>query len=169
MNKGFSLIEILVALGVMALLSVILIPNIMNSLETRSLENTARGIYSTVQRAKFLAVRDKMNHRVQFVSGSGHWEFFIQREEALDNWTLLPGFVNKIISSRFNVTVNLPNADSGVAVEFSQLGFVANFDAGQNSIVVQSEKLRGNNQPDRREVIVFRGGSLRYFPSATVE
>jgi len=158
---GFALIEMLIVVAIIAVMAVILVPNISSSWEIRKFENAARDIQSTMQRAKMEAVKTKLNHRVKFESVSGGTRFYIERETSPNNWVLLPGFVKKTISSNFNVTVSLPDQ----SVVFSPLGFIKNYNSLQNSITLQSPKMEEYNQPDERTITVFAGGSTRYVKS----
>jgi prepilin-type N-terminal cleavage/methylation domain-containing protein len=163
-QKGYTFIEVLVAVGVLSMILAAIYPSIMNTLETRALENTARDILTTMQRAKFQAVKTKINHRVGFLNQDGRWYYFIEREDTPGTWNPMPGFVRKEVPLKFIIIVNFPDIvgipDKGV--EFSPLGFVTNFDANQNSISLQSQKLEGYGQPDLRIVSAFAGGSIHY-------
>jgi prepilin-type N-terminal cleavage/methylation domain-containing protein len=160
-QRGMSVVEVLIVVALIAVMALAFFPNIRNTMETRDFENAARDIQTTIQRARMEAVKTKLNHRVKFVEGTGGWEFSIEKEETSGTWILMPGFVKKIIPSRFNVTVNFP----GEIVVFSPLGFIQNYSSAQNSITIQSPKLDSENQPDQRTVFVFAGGSTRYLSS----
>jgi len=162
-NKGFTLIELLVAIGIIGMFALLVSPNILNSLETRDLENSARNVMTTFQSAKFRAVKDKLNHRVRFDNLTGIWRFVVEREDIPGFWNEIPGVLGKTISSKYNVTVNLPTPD--LAVVFSPLGFVTNFDKDKNNITIQSDKLDKFSQPDQREVFIFAGGTFKYLKS----
>jgi prepilin-type N-terminal cleavage/methylation domain-containing protein len=164
-ESGFTMVEMLVVVAILGLMSLIMYPNIVNSLEKRDLENSGRDIHATMQRAKFLAVRTKINHRVRFSMESARWQYQIEQEETPSVWTLLPGHVPKFISSKLNVTVSLPDPDLDVV--FSALGIVLNYDPQFHSVLLQSDKLAGYNQQDQREVKVFFGGSMQYLKSAS--
>ena len=114
-----------------------------------------------MQRAKFQAVKTKLDHRVRFFSQGDELFFQIEREETADEWSLMPGFVIKMVSPKFVVNVDFAH-DS---VEFSPLGFITNFDNEHNSVTLQSEKLKSYGQPDLRVISVFAGGSIRYIES----
>ncbi len=58
-KKGFSMIEIIVVLAIIGVMAAVLFPAIINSLETRFLESTAKEIVSSMMRAKFQAVKVK--------------------------------------------------------------------------------------------------------------
>ncbi|MBN2245192.1 MAG: prepilin-type N-terminal cleavage/methylation domain-containing protein, partial [Candidatus Aminicenantes bacterium] len=139
-GRGFTLIEVIVVVAIIGIIGVSVIPGILSSLETRGLENSARDIFSTIQNAKFQAVKTKLNHRVRFSNDLGYWEYILEREETPSNWTMVPGYIRKSIPSNFNTTVNLPA--TSLAVEITPLGIVNNYSSTNNTIVVQSDKLK---------------------------
>ncbi len=168
-QRGYTFIEILVVVAVLAVILAAFYPGIMNTLETRGIENSARGIQTTMQRAKFQAVKTKLNHRVGFLNDGGVWFYFIEREDSLGNWSTMPGFIRKEIPERLIVSLNLPDV-TGIpskGVEFSPLGFITNFDTNLNSVSLQSDNLRRKGQPDLRVVSVFAGGSVHYIKTGS--
>lgn len=168
-QKGFTFIEVLVVVGVLGMILAAIYPSIMNTLETRGLENSARDILTTMQNAKFQAVKTKINHRVGFLNDNGKWFYFIEREDTPGTWNPMPGFVRKEIPQKFIISVNFPDivGTPEKGVEFSPLGFVINFDTNQNNISLQSEKLRGYGQADLRVVSAFAGGSIHYIKTGS--
>lgn len=168
-QRGYTFIEVLVVVGVLGVILAALYPSIMNTLETRGIENSARDILTTLQMAKFQAVKTKINHRVGFLDDGGIWCYFIEREDSPGNWSTMPGFIRKEIPEKLIVSLNFPNI-AGVpsqGVVFSPLGFVTNFDTNQNSVTLQSDKLRRQGQPDLRVVSVFAGGSVHYIKTGS--
>lgn len=168
-QRGYTFIEVLVVVGILGMILAALYPNVMNTLETRGIENSARSILTTMQRAKFQAVKTKLNHRVGFLDVGGVWFYFIEREDSPGTWTIMPGFVRKEISDKLIVSLNFPDV-TGVpskGVVFSPLGFITNFDTNLNSISLQSDKLRRQGQPDLRVVAVFAGGSVHYIKTGS--
>lgn len=157
-QQGVTLLETLVVLALLGMIIAWSFPSILNTLETRNLENTARDILTTLQRAKYLAVEEKVPYRVRFYNDNGPWQYVIETESAPGNWVRTPGFVPKTITTKFNITVNLPSD----IVTFSSMGFITDFDTTQNSVALQSPKLNSYSQPDLRVVSVFAGGSIRY-------
>lgn len=160
-TRGFSVIEMLVVVAIIGLLMVMSFPSILNTLETRSLESSAREVLTTVQAVKFQAVRTKLNHRLVFTHVGGTWQFVPEREGSPGVWTRLPGAVAKTIPPKFNVTVNLPSQ----IIAFTALGHVANYLNTQNTVTIQSDKLDGYNKDDQRTVSIFLGGSVQYAKS----
>ncbi len=157
-REGVTLIELLVVVGLLGLVMLWSFPSIRNSMETRSLDNAAKDILTIMQRAKFQAVKTKLDHRVHFEQLADYWIFYVEREETPDVWTLMPGLPRMSIPDKFNVTVSLPSE----IVTFSSLGFVMDFDSVQNSVALQSPKLNKYGKPDQRTVSVFAGGSINY-------
>jgi prepilin-type N-terminal cleavage/methylation domain-containing protein len=157
-RKGYTLFELMLALGIVGILALVAYPSILNSLKTRSLENEAREIQSIFHTAKFQAVKSKLYHRVVFELKQGTWTYYIEREDTPNDWNMVPGFTSKMINEELNVTVNFPSD----TVVFSPLGFVSNFAAGQNTITLQSNRLQQQGQPDERILSVFAGGSIKY-------
>lgn len=164
-NRGFTLIEVLIVVAIMGMLILISYPSIMNSLETRGLENTARDIQSSMQVAKFQAVKTRIGHRVRFYTIAGPWFFAIESQAPDGTWATMHGSLPKLIPNKFTLTLNLPVART---VTFSSMGMISDFVNNQNSIVLDSAKLRSGRQPDRRSIIVYAGGSVRYLKSSSV-
>jgi prepilin-type N-terminal cleavage/methylation domain-containing protein len=157
-RKGFTLVEILTAVAILGIMALIFYPNIMNTLESRKIEGSAREVLTILQRAKFQAVKTKLNHRVRFWAVGTGWVYVIEREDNPADWNTIRGFLRKSIPSEFQVNVDFPNE----IVEFSPLGLVANYSSTQNSITLQSLKLETYGKPDQRIIKVIAGGSIQY-------
>jgi len=157
-QKGYTLFELMLALGIVGILSLVAYPSILNSLKTRSLENEAREIQGILHTAKFQAVKSRLYHRVKFEYLNNQWIYYIEREDTPNDWNMVPGYTRKTINVELNVTMNLPSD----IVVFSPLGFISNFASGQNSITLQSNRLQQQGQPSQRILSVFAGGSIKY-------
>jgi Tfp pilus assembly protein FimT len=157
------LIEAIVVVGIIGILVLVSLPGILGQAEVRSLENTGREIQSTLQKAKLQAVSTKFNHRVYFyLNDANRWEYIIEREETVGTWSPMPTSVAREIPGAYAVTVNLPAAGAGNAVEYSPVGMVINFGTVSNTVLVQSPSLKAKNQPDEIVVTVFMGGSIQF-------
>ncbi len=112
-RKGYTLISLLVAIAVIGVIGLAVAPQIMNTMELRNLENSAREVVSTMDRAKFQAIKTKLNHRIRFDNTSGSWIMLMEQETAAGTWDEVRGFVPKPLSQKFSLTFNLP-ADQSV-------------------------------------------------------
>jgi len=155
-SGGFTFIEMLIVVAIIGAMALAIYPAINNALQTRTFDNAAKDILTTMQRAKLMAVRTKINHRVRFLQRGGVWFYLIEEETASGVWNRVPGFVEKSISPDFATTVNLP----AQAVTYSPLGFVSDYAVNQNDVTIQSERLRG--QDDQRIVSIYAGGTIQY-------
>jgi len=155
-RSGFTVIEILIAVGILGLMAVMLMPAIQNSLETRNLESVAQEIKSNLQKAKFQAVRTKMHHRLRFLYESGRWSYLIERQEIPNNWVIIPESQEQIIPDQFTLTVIIPDQN----IEYSQLGLISNYDDSLNQIQIQSSHLSKYSQSDSRYIFIYRGGRI---------
>jgi type II secretion system protein H len=163
-DRGFTLLEVLVVVAIIGMMMIFMFPSIMNSLETRDLENSARDIQTTLQQARYRAVNDKIHHRVRFAQEHGLWRIFLESQDAAGTWNAVPGFLVRSISPRFVVTLSLPASQ---AVEFSPVGVVEGYDSTHNSLTLQSTRLRDKRQPDLRVLMIFGGGTIRYVKAAS--
>ena len=164
-RKGFTLIQVLVAVAVIGAISLVVSPNLINSLEVRALENTVRDMMITMERAKFMAIKTKLNHRVLFDNSNGPWTMQIQQETASAVWDEVQGYVTKSIPAKFNLTLNLPSGD--LSVVYTPTGIVSNYDLANHSVILQSDRVKRYQLPDQREVVFYFGGSMRFVKSSS--
>lgn len=169
-TRGFTLIEILVVIGIMGLIMAVSIPSVLNTMEVRNLENTARQVQTYFHQTKLRSVSTKIPQRVRFHMVDGSYWAYEMEEEQPDGvtWVRVPGAPRKTISNRFNVTISLPALGADHVAEFSPVGTVPNFAVGQNEIVIQSPKLDRPGQMDERVIGVFMGGSINYAKRASL-
>jgi Tfp pilus assembly protein FimT len=155
---GFTFIEILLVVGIIGIMILVSYPSIQNTMKTRQLENSTREILTTLQSAKFQAVKQKLSYRVRFDNTPGYWVYLLEREVEVDDWRPIPGAVRRTIPESFVVTINLPDQ----TVVYSSLGMVKNYSTTQHSISLQNPNLSQVSQPNTRTVNIFAGGSVQY-------
>lgn len=69
-NKGFTLIELMVVIGVIAILSAVGIPSIMGAMSNYRIKAAARDLVSNFQRAKLEAMKRNTNIAMVFTTGA---------------------------------------------------------------------------------------------------
>ena len=98
-DRGFTLIEVLVVVGIIGILMAVGYPSILNTLAVRNLENTTRQIQSYLQQTKLRAVDTKIVHRVRFyLADGGYWVYEMERFQADGTWARVEGPPRKTIS-----------------------------------------------------------------------
>jgi prepilin-type N-terminal cleavage/methylation domain-containing protein len=162
-SSGFTLIEILVVIGIMGIFMIVSYPSILNTMATRNLENTARQVQTYLYQTKLQAVSTRIVHRVRFTRvDASYWAYEMERLEPNGTWIRALGSPRKTIPNRLNVTFTVPLAGADHVVIFSAVGTVANYSVGQNSITLQNPNLDRPGQMDQRVISLFMGGSIQY-------
>jgi prepilin-type N-terminal cleavage/methylation domain-containing protein len=162
-ERGFTLIEILVVLGIMGIFLIVSYPSILNTMATRNLENTTRRVQTFLQQTKLQAVSTRIPHRVRFTRvEDSYWTYDMERLQVDGTWIKALGTPRKAIPNRVEVTLNLPPLGADFIAEFSAVGSVANFAINQNSIVLRNPNLDRPGQMDERVISLFLGGSIQY-------
>jgi len=158
-KSGFTLVELIIVVGIIGIMAAATYPAVMNALRSRGLEGAARDISMDLNRAKIMAVKTKTNTRLVFAQEEGKpWTYVLEKESVAGTWTTVGGALKKTIPAEFRVTINLPDQ----SVVFSPLGLVENYAAGQNSISLESPRMKRYNQPDVRNLNIYAGGSVQY-------
>lgn len=161
--RGFTLIEVLVVIGILGIFIAVSYPSILNTMAVRNLENTTRQIQTYLQQTKLQAVSTKIVHRVRFSRvAAGYWVYEMERLEPNGTWVRALGTPRKTIPNRLNVTITLPLDGADPIAIFSPVGAVVNFAVGQNSITLQNPNLDRPGQMDERVISLFLGGSIQY-------
>ena len=70
-NSGFTLIELMVTIAIIAILMAITVPNYITHRNNQQVSRAARQIYSALQDAKMVAIRNNVPINVMFTPGAG--------------------------------------------------------------------------------------------------
>jgi prepilin-type N-terminal cleavage/methylation domain-containing protein len=160
---GFTLIEIIVVIGIMGIFMVVSYPSILNTMAARNLENTTRQIQTYLQQTKLQAVSTRIDHRVRFFwVDASYWAYDMERLQANGTWIKAQSAPRKTIPNRFNVTITFPAVGADRVAVFSPMGTFSQFAINQNSITLQNPSLDRPGQMDERVLSIFMGGSIRY-------
>ncbi len=65
-DRGFSLMELMVVLGVITIMSAIALPRVVEWRENARLKSAARDLYSSLQKARLLAVKTNREYAIEF-------------------------------------------------------------------------------------------------------
>ena len=160
---GFTLIEIVVVIGIMGIFMVVSYPSILNTMAARNLENTTRQIQTYLQQTKLQAVSTRIVHRVRFFRvDASYWAYDMERLQANGTWIKAQSAPRKTIPNRINVTITFPAVGADHVAVFSPLGTFPQFAINQNSITLQNPNLDRPGQMDERVLSIFMGGSIHY-------
>ena len=69
-DKGFTLIEMMVVIAIMAIVSAIAIPNFYSYAAGMKLRSASRDLYSTLQNTRMKAIRQNTRWAVEFTASS---------------------------------------------------------------------------------------------------
>ena len=78
-NSGFTLIELIVLIGVITILSIIAVPNFLSWRTNMYVKASARDIYSSMQEARLLAVKENLSTAIVFDTTNSRYYL-------CDNW-----------------------------------------------------------------------------------
>ncbi len=73
-KRGFSLIELMVVVGMLAIMMAIALPPYVSWRKTLSFRQTAHGIHTMLKEAKSLAITRNLQHMVAIEPGSGSYK-----------------------------------------------------------------------------------------------
>ena len=140
-KNGFTLVEILMVLGIVGILALIGIPAFKIYQPSLQLSGVVRGLTTDLRYAEQLAITEQIEHGIIFLPGTGQYQIvrFGDPEEVLELKTLpqevdfqeITGFTdNKVIFNPYGapkesgmiILVNTKNSTSGIDIRPS--GFI---------------------------------------------
>ena len=147
-SSGFSVVEMLVVLGIIGIAVAASMPSVLNTSVTWSINNATSEIVSMLQYTKFQAVKTGVDHRLRFYQSSGEWIYVLEEIDGAGNWAQVHGVIPRTIDTAMDITVNLPD----LSVEFSSIGVVTNFSSSQKTVTLHHETLEKYQKPDLRVI-----------------
>ena len=76
-NSGFTLMEVMVTVAIIAIMSAIAIPNYISWLPKHRMSGATRDVYSAMQYARLRAVKEKAHVVINFNAGADSYSVFI--------------------------------------------------------------------------------------------
>jgi len=73
-EQGFTLVEFMVILAIIAILGALAVPAMVDWLPNQRLRKAARELHSALQLARIEAIKNNMSHRVVFNAGAGTYQ-----------------------------------------------------------------------------------------------
>ena len=78
--RGFTMLELMIALAVIAILAAIAVPNYIGWLPKRHLRSSAIDVQAAIQLAKMTAIRENTNVSLKFNPGSENYQAFVDAD-----------------------------------------------------------------------------------------
>jgi type IV fimbrial biogenesis protein FimT len=123
-SSGFTLIELMVTIGIVAIFSAVAIPNFVSWLPSNKLGSGAREILTTIQLAKMAAIKDSANVVVHFTSATGECLAFV--DDGAGGGTpddrVRNGSERIVRQFKLPVGITLASPSFGTDLEFSNRG-----------------------------------------------
>ena len=72
-DSGFSLVELIVTIAIIAILTLVAVPNLMSWVPKNHVKDAAQDLYSNIQMAKMEAIKHNQSCTVTFSTGPGQY------------------------------------------------------------------------------------------------
>lgn len=158
---GFTLVELVFAMGIIAILVAIAVPEIRSWLPNMRLKSAARDVYSNLQKSKLEAVKRNVCVGINYTSANatqdGRYTLF------LDDGTGTSGIPCNRIQDGNEATLNMVSMPSGVMLDSVSIGGVSSVCFNSKAVTCGSRQgnIKLKNQTRWYKITVSAAGGLR--------
>lgn len=117
-NRGFSLLELMVVIGIIFILGVLAIPKMATEVYAIRLKYSASDLSGVLQRARMESVRKNTFYSVQYAAGSPNKEQVVDKNQAVVG-TIPPALMGNSVSVNFGTGSGAPGEAAFVANIFN--------------------------------------------------
>jgi type IV fimbrial biogenesis protein FimT len=163
-QTGFSLIELMVVIAMVAIVAAIAFPTYKDFIKNTRIRSTTESILAGLQKARTEALRRNANVRFDLDSSfNGSWIFgcvtVVTTDTDGDGEEDCPAEIEKYKATDSSGDINI-NTDNGSGVSFSSMGVRKPDAADFNQIDVDMDGMDASNSRDLR-IQIGTGGSAR--------
>jgi type IV fimbrial biogenesis protein FimT len=164
-QTGFTLLELMATIAIIAILSAVAVPNFMSWRTSKNLGAGAREILSAIQETRMIAIKNQIQTVITFDTDTGSYEAFID-DGMGSNDDDLDGILDKakngtregdeaiIVSGRIPGDIRIINAS------FGGIGAQNRFDS-RGMASANGNVTLANQSGESRKIIVLMSGSAR--------
>ena len=106
-KSGFSLLELMIVIAIIAILSGIALPNFIGSKNDSMLKSSARGLLGDIQKTRMKAIKDHQNWEIIFQPGSGY-QIRITSTGAVQKTVTFAGHKSGVVFGQGSATTSIP-------------------------------------------------------------
>lgn len=165
-QTGFTIVELLIAIALMATVTAIAVPNIISWLPNYRLRSASQDLLSNFQKAKLAAVKNNVNVAVCFKSDNSGYIAFVDPNSNYAKDTGEEAVADVVWADYKSLVVNLAynTFDASVGgrpcMAFQPIGIPVDGSVGGFSAVSSREALISNTNGRSTKVVVSPAGSV---------